>query len=95
LLVVCDVNVVRGQCNTCNTGGAVMGPPMQGGYVSGPPMGACDSGCYGGACGGAPGCGTTGGGFLGLISNPWVVGGVVAAAIAIPLALDDDNDNAS
>jgi hypothetical protein len=25
------------------------------------------------------------------LSNPWVLGGIVAAAIAIPLALDDDD----
>ncbi|GIW93687.1 MAG: hypothetical protein KatS3mg110_1728 [Pirellulaceae bacterium] len=34
-----------------------------------------------------------GGRFMQFITNPWVLGGIVAAAIAIPLALDDD-DNA-
>lgn len=33
--------------------------------------------------------GAAGGGFL---SNPWVLGGIVTAAIAIPLILDDDDD---
>ena len=32
-----------------------------------------------------------GGGALGWLANPWVLAGVVAAAIAIPLALDDDD----
>jgi len=31
------------------------------------------------------------GGVVGFLSNPWVLGGIVAAAIAIPLALDDDD----
>ena len=35
-----------------------------------------------------------GGGVIGFLSNPWVLGGIVAAAIAVPLILDDD-DNAS
>jgi hypothetical protein len=29
--------------------------------------------------------------WLGVLSNPWVVGGLAAGAIAIPLALDDDD----
>ncbi len=29
--------------------------------------------------------------FMQFITNPWVLGGIVAAAIAIPLALDDDD----
>ena len=33
-----------------------------------------------------------GGGVIGFLSNPWVLGGIVAAAIAIPLLLDDDDD---
>ena len=32
-----------------------------------------------------------GGGVIGFLSNPWVLGGIVAAAIAIPLILDDDD----
>lgn len=32
-----------------------------------------------------------GGGALGWLANPWVLAGLVAAAIAIPLALDDDD----
>lgn len=95
VLVVCDSNIVRGQCNTCNNG-PVAGPPMAGGYMVGPPAAACGDVCGPPVCGPAPGCGTCGGGFLGFISNPWVVGAVVAAAIAIPLAVaNDDNDNAS
>lgn len=31
------------------------------------------------------------GGLINFLSNPWVLGGIVAAAIAIPLALDDDD----
>ncbi|MDA1050458.1 MAG: carboxypeptidase-like regulatory domain-containing protein [Planctomycetota bacterium] len=31
-----------------------------------------------------------GGGHFGWLANPWVLGALVAAAIAIPLALDDD-----
>ncbi len=36
-----------------------------------------------------------GGGVIGFLSNPWVLGGIVAAAIAIPLILDDDDDDAA
>lgn len=32
-----------------------------------------------------------GGSALGWLANPWVLAGIVAAAIAIPLALDDDD----
>ena len=32
-----------------------------------------------------------GGGMLGFLANPWVIGAAVAAAIAIPLAVDDDD----
>ena len=35
--------------------------------------------------------GVGGGGVIGFLSNPWVLGGIVAAAIAIPLILDDDD----
>jgi hypothetical protein len=28
---------------------------------------------------------------IGFLSSPWVLAGIVAAAIAIPLALDDDD----
>ena len=35
--------------------------------------------------------GVGGGGVVGFLSNPWVLGGIVAAAIAIPLILDDDD----
>lgn len=36
--------------------------------------------------------GLGGGGIIGLLSNPWVLGGLTGAAIAIPLLLDDDDD---
>jgi hypothetical protein len=36
--------------------------------------------------------GQFGTGALGWLANPWVLAGIVAAAIAIPLALDDDDD---
>ena len=29
--------------------------------------------------------------ILAFLANPWVLAGIVAAAIAIPLALDDDD----
>lgn len=35
--------------------------------------------------------GMGGGGVIGFLSNPWVLGAIVAAAIAIPLAIDQDN----
>jgi hypothetical protein len=35
--------------------------------------------------------GQFGGGLLGALGNPWVLGGIVAGAIAIPIALDDDD----
>ncbi len=44
------------------------------------------TGMCGGACGKGP---------LGFLLNPFVIGAAVAAAIAIPLALNNDNDNAS
>jgi hypothetical protein len=37
-------------------------------------------------------CNPCGGGLLGVLANPWVLAAIVAAAIAIPLALDDDDD---
>jgi hypothetical protein len=36
-----------------------------------------------------------GGGYFGWLANPWVLAGIVAAAIAIPLALDNNNQPAS
>ena len=35
------------------------------------------------------------GGALGFLANPWVLAGIVAAAIAIPLAVASDDDDAS
>lgn len=72
--------------------------------------GGCDSCGGGGGCGlGGGGCGLGGGGGLfggggGLLggagggvlgASPLVIGGIVAAAIAIPLAVADDDDDAS
>ena len=36
--------------------------------------------------------GMAGPGLAGFLANPWVLGGIVVAAIAIPLSLDDDDD---
>ena len=47
------------------------------------------TGTCGGTCGACKGkCGP-----LGLLMNPWVIGAAVAAAIAIPLAVNDDDDD--
>ncbi len=59
------------------------------------PDGSCGPGGYpvdpnGGYYEGIPGAGA-GHGLLGLLANPWVVAAAVAVAIAVPLALDDDN----
>ncbi len=91
LLVVADSDVVRGQCNTCNSAPMMSGGyPAQGGYVEGGYMdGGCAPPCETGCCPPQRGCG----GVLGWISNPWFVGAAVAAAIAIPLAVDDDDDD--
>lgn len=43
----------------------------------------------------AGGGGWSPGGTLGFLSNPWVLAGIVAAAIAIPLAVSADDDDAS
>ena len=69
-------NITRAQ--SCDTGACV---PYDGG-------GCCGS-CGGGGCGA---CGGGAGGLLGFLTNPWVIAGGIAAAIAIPLALDDDDD---
>ena len=101
LLLVDNQATVRGQCASGACGGDVGYPGDYGGPVSygGDVVyddcggGACGGGaCGGGACGGGGGfLGGGGGGLLGLLSNPWVIGAGVAAAIAIPLALDDDD----
>lgn len=49
---------------------------------------------------GAPPCGSyappsCGGGLQAFLCNPWVIAGVVAAAIAIPVALHNNSDNDS
>ena len=42
------------------------------------------------------GIGSSGSGFgLGFLAKPWVLSGTVAAAIAIPLAISNDDDDAS
>ena len=49
----------------------------------------CTDGAYCGACASRPsGFGAT---ILNLVSNPWFVGAAIATAIAVPLALDDDD----
>jgi hypothetical protein len=35
------------------------------------------------------------GGVIGFLTNPWVLAGIVAAAIAIPIALNNDDDSGS
>lgn len=52
----------------------------------------CADGCDGTSCGGG-GCyqGHFGGIFQRILHNPWLVGAGTAAAIAIPLATDDDD----
>lgn len=61
----------------------------------GPSCGGCDScggcGLFGGGSG-LFGGGAGAGGVLGAGAGPIVIGGAVAAAIALPLALDDDDD---
>lgn len=51
---------------------------------------------YSGPMGPAFGGPTFGQKMVGFLTNPWVVGALIAAAIAVPLAIDDDdNDLAS
>jgi len=59
------------------------------GYGAGGGGFAGGGGAGGGLFGGAGGGGIFGG--AGLLSSPWIIGAGVAAAIAIPLALDDDD----
>ena len=78
LLVVLDGAVIRGQC--CDNPSSV----------------ACDGcgdcgDCCGGACGGVPQFGV-GRLVQGALDNPWLVAAGTAAAIAIPLATDDDDE---
>jgi hypothetical protein len=79
--------VVRGQQMDPYAGAAC---DPYGGQMSGPacaPCGPCPPPCGPDPC--AKSC-------CGFLANPWVIGGVIAAAIAIPLALsDDDDDDAS
>ncbi len=77
LLVQRDDQITRAQCpdGSCGPGAYPVDPN------------ACGPGGY---YEGVPGHGA-GHGLLGLLANPWVVAGAVAVAIAVPLALDDDN----
>ena len=77
LLVVGDT--VRGQC--CGT----QCPTVCRHDSCTPDCGGCDSCCGYGAFGGR------GGNAYRLLSNPIVLGSMVGAAIAIPLAIDDDD----
>jgi hypothetical protein len=95
--------IVQGQAvqGQAAQGQVVQGQVVQGQVVQGQPMPAgevaygepayCGEPVYGGEGYGAapPVGGRRGWGFL---ANPWVVGAAVAAAIAIPLALDDNDD---
>ena len=82
LFVIGDT--LRGQCSGgawcdgCDSCNAAPAP------TCGPSCGGCDS------CGGAYGT-VFGGHGNGLLSKPWLLGAGVAAAIAIPIALDDDD----
>lgn len=77
LLVDQQASLLRGQC----ADGACSQPvPGYAGNCSGQVCG------QGGYYGGAPQ-----GGLLRVLSNPWVIGSAVALAIALPLALDDDD----
>lgn len=69
---------------------ATMGFQAQDGLVS-RGQSCTDAGCT------EPGCapGGFGGGLMGFVCNPFVIGAAIAAAIAIPLALDDDDDSSS
>ncbi|HEY6563964.1 MAG TPA: hypothetical protein VIY86_05675, partial [Pirellulaceae bacterium] len=49
--------------------------------------------CTDSSCTEPSGC--CGGGMMGFLTNPFVIGAAIAAAIAIPLALDDDDDSSS
>lgn len=89
MLVVGDT--VRGQCGSncggCSICSAVQDPcgsSILPGNSCGPNCGGCNS-CGGGGCFGGSGFGG------GLMSKPWLIGAGVAAAIAIPLAIDDDD----
>ena len=85
VLLVQQGEVVRGQY-VDPYGGAPADP------YGGPMMGdAC------GPCGPPPACGPLRSlwpeeSSCGFLANPWVIGGAIAAAIAIPLALSDNDD---
>ena len=89
LFVVGDA--VRGQCcpqpvctETC--------APACGGCGNCNECGTSGGGLFGGGHGGGFGGHFGGGGLAhGLLTKPWLLGAGVAAAIAIPLALDDDD----
>ncbi len=78
-------------------GAAVQGQPIYGPWVQGQPIPVGDPVMMGGAAPmayGPPAAPISGGGGgFGFLANPWIIGGAVAAAIAIPLALDDNDDD--
>lgn len=78
LLVVLDGTVIRGQCCDNPSGIACDG------------CGDCGD-CCGGSCGNAPQFGV-GRLVQGALDNPWLVAAGTAAAIAVPLATDDDDE---
>ena len=96
MLVVGDT--VRGQCcepSPCAPACDDMGSCCSAGCDG---CGGCDSCCAGGLFGGSAGggglLGSSGGGLLGsggVLSNPYILGAGVAAAVAIPIAIDDDD----
>ena len=86
LLVVADEPVVRGQYGP--------GPMIDGGCGPAGCGPACGPGC-GPGCGdpcGGPGCG---GGRFSWFANPWVIGAAIAAAIVIPVALSNNDDDSA
>ncbi len=83
LLLVSGTDVVRGQygCGAVGCGTPVCGSPV------------CGNGCGGGCVYGRGACG---GGIVGwMADHPVITTGAIAAAIAIPLAVDDDDSPAT
>ena len=76
LLCVAQDVTVRGQCGCGAPGPCDCGVPACG------PCDPCGAGVFGGG----------GGGLTSILTNPVVIGLGVATAIALPIALDDDDD---
>ncbi|MEZ6101956.1 MAG: carboxypeptidase-like regulatory domain-containing protein [Pirellulaceae bacterium] len=93
LMLVSNDTVVRGQCGSCGQAacGGGCGAVSYGPACGYDPCGSCGTVC-GGGCGG---CG--GGGLVGFLTNPLVIGAGIATAIAVPIALsnNDDDNNAT